>query len=444
MTYQTVILGGGFTGIFTALHLSQSNYSHSIVLIDREERFRFKPLLYEYFSHQMDEAQVMPTFAELLKDSGVIFKQDTVETVELSQQQIRLASGDSCPYHHLVLALGSVSNYFGIEGAKEHALPFREGKDAIALDRRLRDCLNQAIQTENVEKRRQLLTFAIVGGGPTGVELAATLGDLLPPWYEAMQGNPQEIHIVLINRGPEILRGDINADLREIATEKLHNRMGNIEILTQASVTQVSADTVEYEQDEETHILAAATTLWTAGTATHPVIRDLPIADEQRDRKHRPLVQPTLQLLDFPEVFAGGDCAAMQGESLPPTAQVAHQQGEAIASNLLALAQGKPLKPAEVNIQGTLMKLGLEDAVANIGDRVKIDGEVGHLIRQGTYMNILPTPLRDLKLTAQWFKEEVYQQYLEPKMTGKAAKWVAGAVVGTLIARKLVKALGDE
>lgn len=441
---QTVILGGGFTGLFTAIHLSRSNYPRSVILIDREERFRFKPLLYEYFSGQMEEPEVMPRFEELLKGSGVTFVQDAVQTIDLHQNRVMLASGTSCPYSNLVLALGSVTGYFGVEGAKENALPFREGKDAIALDQRLRECLIQARQTQDREKRRRLLTVAIIGGGPTGVELAATLADLLPPWYEAMGGQPQDIRVVLVNRGPEILKGDINDPLRDTAHEELQHRAVKVEILTEAQATAIRPDSLDYKQGDKVETLPAATIMWTAGTSTHPLIKDLPIAEEKRDRKGRPLVKPTLQLLEFPNVFAGGDCAAVEGNSFPPTAQVAHQQGEAIASNLQALAKGREPKPADVSIRGTLMKLGLEDAAANISNQVEVDGEVGHLIRQGTYMNILPTPLRDLKLTAKWFTEEVYQDYLEPKLTGKTAKVVAGAVVGTLIARKLLKALGDE
>jgi NADH dehydrogenase len=439
---QTVILGGGFTGLYTALHLSRSSYPRSVILIDREDRFRFRPLLYDYFSGQMGEPEVMPRFEELLEGSGVTFVRDSVDTIDLHQRQVTLASGTNCPYSNLVLALGSVTGFFGVEGAQEHAIPFRDAQDAIALDYSLRHCLEQALQTENPEARRKRLTFAVVGGGPTGVELAATIADLLPPWYEEMGGQPQEIRIVLINRGSDILKGDINDPLREAAEEKLQERAVKVEILKGAQATAIRPDSLEYQQGDEAKTLPAATTFWTAGTATHPLIKNLPIADEHRDKKGRPLVKPTMQLLAFPEVFAGGDCAAEQDNPLPPTAQVAHQQGDAIAKNLQALAEGKEPKPAEVTIRGTLMKMGLEEALANIFNRIEVDGEAGHLIRQGTYLNIVPTPARDFKLTAKWFKEEVYQQYLEPKLTSNTAKVVAGSVVGALVARKVAQVLG--
>ncbi len=128
---QTIILGGGFSGLFTALHLANQDYPDSIILIDSNERFCFKPLLYEYFSGEMDAFQVVPRFVELLKGSGVTFVQDTVESIDLHQRQVKLTSGTSYNYSNLVLALGSVTGYFGVEGAKEYALPFRTQKDAM-------------------------------------------------------------------------------------------------------------------------------------------------------------------------------------------------------------------------------------------------------------------------------------------------------------------------
>ena len=167
-------------------------------------------------------------------------------------------------------------------------------------------------------------------------------------------------------------------------------------------------------------------------------------SEESRDKHGRPLVNPTLQLLDFPEVFAGGDCATVQGSSLPATAQVAYQQGAAIARNLRALALGDDLKPAEVNLRGTLLKLGIEESAANIYDTFQVTGEVGHLIRQGTYLELLPTPVHNFKVTAEWFKDEICDRHLHPINTAEVVKWVGGAVVGVVVARKLMQMLGDS
>ncbi|HEY9639426.1 MAG TPA: NAD(P)/FAD-dependent oxidoreductase, partial [Coleofasciculaceae cyanobacterium] len=418
--YQTVIIGGGFTGLFTALHLSHQHYPRTIILIDQNDRFCFKPLLYEYLSGEMDAEQVVPRYADLLKRSGVIFVQDAVQAIDLQQRQIQLAGGDAYRYSNLVLALGSVTGYFDVAGAKENSLPFRTQEDAIAIDRHLRDCLQRALQITDSEQRRQLLTLAVIGGGPSGVEMAATLADLVPQWYEAIGGQQSEVRVVLVNHG-ELLKGDVNSQLRETAEHELQARTVPVELLLGAAVTAIRPDRIEYQQNGSTQTLAAGTIIWTTGTNTHPLIKSLPITDQHRDQHGRLVVTPTLQLPDFPEVFAGGDCAVdvqplpgqdeyehpqpqadqstsvevhhPEAKPLPPTAQVAYQQGYAIAANLRALSLGYDMKPAQVNLRGTLLKLGLENSVANIFNKFEVTGEAGHLIRQGTYLELLPTPL---------------------------------------------------
>lgn len=446
--YQTVIVGGGFTGLFTALHLAREHYPRSVILIDRNESFCFKPLLYEYFSGEMEPMQVVPRFTELLKGSGVIFVQDTVQLIDLQARQVKLTSGNCYNYSNLVLALGSVTSYLNIEGAKEYALPFWTQADAIAIDRHLRECLQRAVQIQDPEQRRRLLTVTIIGGGPSGVEMAATLADLLPHWYEALKGKPEEVRVVLLNHGEEILKGDINSHLKETAERELQKRAVPIEMLMKAEATAIHPDAVEYKRDGKVETLPAATTIWTAGTATHPLIKNLAVPDEHRDKHGRLQVTKTLQLPDFPEVFAGGDCAAVEDTSLPPTAQVAYQQGAVIAHNLKAIALGNELKPAKVNLRGTLLKLGLNDAAANIYDVFEVKGELGHLIRQGTYLELLPTPIHNFKATTEWLDEEIFHRHLDPHDVGKKAvqaiELVGGAVVGVLVARKVMQMLGDD
>ncbi|MBW4595323.1 MAG: NAD(P)/FAD-dependent oxidoreductase [Brasilonema angustatum HA4187-MV1] len=444
---QTIILGGGFSGLFTALHLANQDYPHSIILIDSNERFCFKPLLYEYFSGEMDSFQVVPRFTELLKGSGVTFVQDTVESIDLHQRQVKLTSGTSYNYSNLVLALGSVTGYFDVEGAKEYALPFRTQKDAIAIDQHLRKCLQKAAQTEDPEQRRKLLTVAVIGGGPSGVEMAATLADFLPDWYAALKGNPQEVRIVLINNSKEILKGDRDS-MREIAQKSLQKRTVEIEVLLGAKVTAISPSTVEYQRDDKSETLLTCTTIWTTGTTTHPLIKDLPIPDEHRDKRGRLKVTQTLQLPDFPEVFVGGDCAVVEGASFPPTAQVAYQQGVTIAQNLKAIALGNDPKPVKVSLRGTLLKLGLNDAAANIYDVLEVKGEPAHLIRQATYLRLLPTPIHNLKATAEWLNEEIFHHHINLHDVGKkvvqAVEVVGDKVMGALGAKKLLHILGDD
>ena len=487
--YQMIVLGGGFTGLFTALHLSHQHYPRSVILIDQNDRFCFKPLLYEYFSGEMTPDQVVPRYDELLKRSGIIFVQDTVQAIDLHERQVQLASGNSYGYSNLVLALGSVTGYFGAEGAEENALPFRTQADAIAIDRHLRDRLQQASQLPDAEQRRMLLTTAVVGAGASGVEMAGTLADLLPQWYQALGGDPQEVRVVLVNHGTEILAGDINSRLRDTAEMSLqHGRTVPVEFLFGAKVTAIRPNLIEYQRENQAQTLAAGTIVWTAGTNTHPLLKSLPIPDEHRDKHGRLNVTPTLQLPDFPEVFAGGDCAvdiqadlvqaAAQPDTssepvetkpyeprehqpdqrtsveskhpdlkpLPSTAQVAYQQGYAIAHNLRAMALGYDLKPAKVSLRGTLLKLGLEESAANLFDAVAITGELGHLIRQGAYLELLPTPMHDFKATAEWLKEEFFDRHAASKLkpAAQVAGVVGGVVAGAIVAKKLLNALGGN
>jgi NADH dehydrogenase len=444
---KTIIIGGGFTGLFTALHLSHQNYQNSVILIDQNDRFCFKPLLYEYFIAEMDDLQVLPKFTELLEGSGVTFVQDKVENIDLQQREVKLSSGDIYKYNNLVLAVGSVPSYFNVQGAQEAALPFYSQTDAIAIDHRLYQNLQTAVNTSDENTRNQLLTIAVVGGGPTGVEMSATLADLLPHWYNAMGGNSQQLRIVLLNHGEEILQGDINNHLREIATEQLQKRTIPVELLLGAKVTAVLPNAIKYEQHGQVKTLPTCTTIWTAGTTTHPLIENLAIPTAHRNHHGKVQVNPTLQLLDYPEVFAGGDCAVIVDNPLPPTAQVAYQQGKAIAHNLKALSLKQPLQPVQVNIRGTLLKLGLNQAAANIYNLFEVTGEIAHLIRQGTYLELLPTPIHNFQATREWLDTEIFHRYLSPsaeKTATKAVELAGSAAISLLIARKLVQLLGNR
>ena len=170
----TIIVGGGFTGLFAAMHLCRQRHPRPIVLIDKRDRFVFKPLLYELLSGELTEAQVWPRYDTLLNGNEITFIHDTVDRIDLDSQAVILASGHRYPYGHLGLGLGSTVQDFGIPGVKDHAFAFRTGEDVTKLRRHLRQCLQRASQTQDLGQRRALLTVAIIGAGPAGVEMAAT------------------------------------------------------------------------------------------------------------------------------------------------------------------------------------------------------------------------------------------------------------------------------
>jgi NADH dehydrogenase FAD-containing subunit len=410
-SHPTVILGGGFVGLFTALHLSHQNDSHPIILIEQHDRFSFKPLLYELLSGELHSEQVYPRYKELLAGSSVTFVQDTVKSIHLHQRRVTLASDKVFDYGQLVLALGSKTTYFNTPGAAEYAMPFTSGEQAIALRKHLRHRLHQAIQTQNPEHRRLLLTIAIIGAGPAGIELACTLADLLPIWYDELGGDANEIQVVLVNRSREILKGDVNSHLRCTVQRALKRRVIPVDLIFDAAVTKIQPDGLEYRQHNQTKVLQAGTIAWTAGTAPNPLFMELPILDERRDKRGRLVVTPTLQLPDFPEVFAAGDCAADSDNPQPPTAQVAYQQGIAIAHNLKRMRENKPVIPMEIQMRGTLMKLGLNEGVANLFNKVQIKGQPGHFIREATYLQLLPNSAHNRKVTTEWLTDELFQRH---------------------------------
>jgi demethylphylloquinone reductase len=420
----TVVLGGGFVGLFATLHLSQQNYPHPMILIEGCDRFTFKPLLYELITDELHAERVCPHYRDLLADNNVSFVRDTVRSIDLHQRCVVLESGKSYNYGKLVIALGSQAAYYNISGAAENTLPFTSATEAISLKTRLQDCLKTALETRDPEKRQNLLTVAIIGAGPAGVELACTLADILPVWYDTIGGDYEEIRIVLVNRSNEILKGDINSRLRQTARKSLDDRTASVELLLDAAVTGITPKGVEYSKNDRSEMLPAATVVWTGGTEPHPLLKTLPVASENRNKRGQLQVTPSLQLPEFSEVFVGGDCSYVSDAPQPPTAQVAYQQGKAIAYNLAAMAAGHSTMPARVNLRGTLMKLGIDEGVANIGDRVELKGELGHLIRQATYLELLPKPFYNFKTTAEWFADELLQRH-QPKSIAVPLIWRA-------------------
>ncbi|MEL7070982.1 MAG: FAD-dependent oxidoreductase [Cyanobacteria bacterium J06581_3] len=419
---STVIIGAGFSGLFTALHLTNQGYPHPIVLIDRNERFCFKPLLYDYMSGELKSYQTNPIYVELLQDRPISLIRGTVELVDLEARQVCLTDGRTEAYDNLVIAPGSVPSFFA-KGAADHAFTFHSKADADTLKEHLMARCQEALQQSSGEPR-SLMTVAVVGSGPVGVELALTLGDLLPQWYrniaDAAVGETsnslEDIRIVLLNRS-DILKGDVNSLLRDTAMSAMEDRVVQPEVLLGASVTAVHSNSIEFTRNDQPECLSAGTIIWTAGTKVHPLIEALPIPKNHRTKRGQLLVKPTLQLLAYPEVFAAGDCAVIGSEEgyakpLPATAQVAYQQGGAIAAALLAKAKQKNSLPsANISLRGTVMKLGIGKAVANIFDRYEISGTVGQTIRRMMYLSLTPTPGYNVGTTLSWIKDDVFNAH---------------------------------
>lgn len=443
---STIIVGGGFVGLFTALHLHRLHYDAPVIVIDPCDRFVFKPLLYEYVSGEMRVDQVFPSYHQLLGERGITFVQGTVAGIDFDQHQVSLATGEQYRYRHLVLGVGSQQGYFGTEGAAEHGFAFRTEADAVALRTHLEDCLQRASQLPDGPEKEALLTFAVVGAGPSGIEMAALLADLLPLWwcryFNSTVAKTDGLRVVLINHGPEILAGDANEGLRQPVLKELQKRHMPVDLKLGVGVKAVAADHIAYQVpgQDSVELLTTATTIWTAGTANNSLLGRLPLPADQRDKRGRPLVSSTLQLVGHPEVFAAGDCVVDKDDPQPPLAQVAYQQGKVIADNLVALHQGKALTPAHVGLRGTLMKLGLGNGIANLFNKIQIKGKPGSLMRDATYLSMIPAPGHELKVINEWLSDEFVGQYHSPWL--KSSGIYSNSSMHATSTRLIDKALG--
>ncbi|MEG4014117.1 MULTISPECIES: NAD(P)/FAD-dependent oxidoreductase [unclassified Microcoleus] len=382
------ILGGGFGGLYTALRLSQLPFSKAekpeIVLVDRRDRFLFVPLLYELLTGELQTWEIAPPFAELLENTGVRFCQGTVSGIDLDQKRVELRDGPEIPCDRLVLALGGETPLDMVRGAVEYAYSFRTLKDAYSLEERLR-----FLESSNTDKIR----VAIVGAGYSGVELACKLADRL--------GDKGRIRLVeqsntILQTSPEFNR--------EAANKALEKRKVWIDLET--SVEAIESDTISLVYKGQLDVLPVDIVLWTVGTQVSQAVRSLPL---KQNRRGQLTVNPTMQIIDHPDIFALGDlaeCHDATGQKVPGTAQTAFQQADYTAWNIWASLTGRPLLPFRYQPLGEMMTLGIDNAtLAGLG--IKLDGQLAHIARRLAYLYRMPTFDHQLKVGFNWISKPI-------------------------------------
>ncbi len=378
------ILGGGFGGLYTALRLQSlpwtGEQAATITLVDPRDRFVFAPLLYELITDELQTWEVAPPYTELLAQTSVRFIQQTVAGVDLAQQQVTLASGDTLTYDRLVLATGSDTP--ALPGTVTDALPFRTLEDA----QRLRDSL-RTLETSD----RETLRIAIIGGGYSGVELACKLADRL--------GRRGRIRIV--ERGAEILAQSPEFN-RQAAQRALGQRGVWVDMETTVAAATGDRLTLEYrgQRDE----IPVDLVLWAVGATMAPWVTalGLPLGDRGRIQ-----VQSTLQVVDHPHLFALGDiadCKDAEGQQVPPTAQAALQQADYTAWNLWASLTHRPLLPFRYQHLGEMMALGIDNATLS-GLGLQLDGPLAHVARRLTYLYRMPTLSHQIRVGLHWMQQ---------------------------------------
>ena len=382
-TTRICILGGGFGGLYTALRLSQlpweSTPKPEIILVDQSDRFLFSPFLYELLTGELQAWEIAPPYQELLQGTGVRFHQAVVSEIDTDKQQVQLQNGLEIAYDRLVLALGGETPLDLVPGATTYAHHFRSITEVYRLEESLR--VLEASETEKIR-------IAIVGAGYSGVELACKLADRI--------GEKGRFRLIEIS--DQILRTSPEFN-RQAAKKALETRGVFIDLETK--VVSIGENTISLEYKTQVDEIPVDLVIWTVGTRVAPVVKTLPLKQNQRGQI---TTTSKLQVLEHPEIFALGDladCLDTEGKQVPATAQVAFQQADYTAWNIWASLTNRPLLPFRYQQLGEMMALGVDNATLT-GLGIKLDGSLAYIARRLAYLYRLPTLEHQLKVGFSW------------------------------------------
>lgn len=402
---KILIIGGGFGGLFTALDLVGAG---DVTLINDEDHFLFKPMLYEYLSGEVEAWHIAPDCKELL-DEKIRFIRGAVTNIDVDARAVTLADRtESISYDVLVVAPGAVTNYAGVEGAPQFALPFRTLNDANRLRRRMTVALDHVQPDAAPQDTRRALTFAVVGGGASGVELSTKMADLLRDAVKrrALRGEPR---ILIVEMADRLVPG-MGEEIRKFVDAALSEC--RVEVHTETRVVRVSEHGITLEHNQEQTELETAAVVWVAGVRVSPLAESLKV---EKDRRGLILVERTLQTREYKNVFVLGDVAFYPDvvPTLAGTAQLALQESGLCARNVRAFIEGNPLKTKHFIELGEAVSLGTEHAAVLSAGKV-IGGPLARQARFAMYTARLPTWHHRLKVGASWFFEGTSPRPLQP------------------------------
>jgi NADH:quinone reductase (non-electrogenic) len=367
--HRVVIVGAGFGGLEATFRLAGTPVQ--ITLVDRRNHHLFQPLLYQVATASLATSEIAWPIRHLLRDrSEVTTLFATVTGVEADAKRVLLDDGDALPYDTLVLATGARHAYFGHDEWEPFAPGLKTLEDATTLRRRILVAFERAERESDPQRRAALLTFVIVGAGPTGVELAGTIAELaqdtLPPDFRNI--DTHKARVVLIEAGPRVLAGFAD-DLSAYAQRSLENI--GVEVVLGQAVTECSADHVIYGGNR----LDTTTIIWAAGVRASPAAEWL---DASADRAGRLQVLPDLTVSGHPDIFAIGDTIAINGpdgKPVPGIAPAAKQQGRYVAEAIKARLRGGKVAAFHYKHAGSLAQIGKRKAVIDFG-RFKLRGTI--------------------------------------------------------------------
>ncbi|HEX8070489.1 MAG TPA: NAD(P)/FAD-dependent oxidoreductase [Pyrinomonadaceae bacterium] len=418
-TTRIVILGGGFGGLYTALHLEKTLARAAdveITLVNHENFFLFTPMLHEVAASDLDMTHIVNPIRKLLR--RVRFFDGDVEFIDLAGRRVGVSHGHEHHHHeleydHLVLALGSITNFYGLPGLAERALTMKTLGDAIALRNHMIANLEEADFECCPQKRAPLLNFVVAGGGFAGVETIAGMNDFL---REAVEFYPhltaEMLRVVLVHPG-EVILPELGDKLGRYAQGKLAGR--EVEIHPRTKVAAVTEREVTLSDGT---VIETNTLVWTAGTSPHPLLDTLPCARA----RGRVVTDAFLAVPGHPGVWAVGDCAAApdpEGKPYPPTAQHAIRAGRVLAENITAAVRGGRPKPFRFKTIGLLAAIGRRTGVAQIMG-VNFSGFVAWWLWRTIYLSKLPRFEKKVRVALDWTLDLLFTKDLVQFLTVRA------------------------
>ncbi len=369
---QVVIIGAGFGGLEAAKALGRAPVD--VTIVDRVNHHCFQPLLYQVATAALSPAEIAWPIRHILrgqKNATVLMAE--VTGVDVAARLVRLKDAEPIRYDQLVVATGATHSYFGHDAWAEFAPGLKRIEDATRIRRSILLAFEQAELTRDDAERRRLLTFVIVGGGATGVEMAGAIAEIARQTLAAdfRRIDPRASNIILLEAGPRIMPA-LPEDLADYARRAL-TRMG-VDVRTATRVTGCDRRGVDLDQGR----LDAGTVIWAAGVVASPAARWL---DAAQDRAGRVVVEGDLSLPGHPEIFVVGDTAAARnagGEPLPGVAPAAKQMGRYVGKLIAARIAGRSLPPFRYRHIGDLATIGRRAAVVKFG-RLHLTGFIGWL-----------------------------------------------------------------
>lgn len=356
---RVVVLGGGFAGLNAARKLGGVR-DVEVTVIDRENHHLFQPLLYQVAMAALSPADIAAPIRSLLTSANTRIIKASIQRIDVAARHVMTDAGEFA-YDYLLVACGAQHAYFGHEEWEPYAPGLKTLSQATEIRRRVLEAFEAAEREPDTQARRRHLTFVVVGGGPTGVELAGAIGEMsrytLARDFRSI--DPRQTRVMLVEAGPRILPA-FDAKLAARAMRDLESL--GVQVWTSAKVTEVNAQGVVIGNEQ----IAAATVLWGAGVRASDVGRTL---GAEVDRVGRVLVNPDLSIADHPEVFVAGDlarCNGADGKPLPGVALVAMQEGIYVAKTIRNDLAGKARAPFEYFDMGQLATIGRSRAVCEI------------------------------------------------------------------------------